>query len=78
VFFTVMPKESLPTNTAINNQATIVLMRMRRFRPRPVYTIDNDKSTAACSRCPLNHPQTSLYNGRDGSWSSGLHDFCLG
>jgi hypothetical protein len=78
VFFTVMPKESLPTNTAINNQATIVFDVNAPISTQTwLNTIDNDKPIshvlALAAQSPANIPLQ--WTGTD--LGAGVQDFTI-
>jgi hypothetical protein len=78
VFFTVMPKESLATDTAINNQATIVFDVNAPISTQTwLNTIDNDKPSSHVLPLPAQSPSNIPLQWTGADLGAGVQDFTI-
>jgi hypothetical protein len=78
VFFTVMPKESLATDTAITNQATIIFDVNAPISTQTwLNTIDNDKPISHILALPLQSPANIPLQWSGTDLGAGVQDFTI-
>jgi hypothetical protein len=78
VFFTVLPKAGTPTNTQINNQATIVFDANAPIPTQTWFnTIDNDKPQSHVFSLPAQSPSTITLQWAGTDLGAGVLDFTV-